>query len=68
MQAFVDGVSVYNSSSFTWDGNNGSLYMELETLENTRIDNLAISIVPEPSTALLAGLCAGSLMLRRRRS
>ena len=66
MQAWVDGVSVFNNS-FDWAGNNGSLFMELETLENTRIDNLAISVVPEPSTAALAGLCAASLIFRRRR-
>ena len=65
--ASVDGTSVYNGS-FQWAGNSGGLYMELETLENTRIDNLSISSIPEPSVAALGLLCGSILMRRRRRA
>jgi hypothetical protein len=67
MKAWVDGVTVFESNTFTWAGNSGQLYMELETLENTRIDNLAISTIPEPSVAALAGFCAAGVLVRRRR-
>jgi hypothetical protein len=43
--ATVDGVVAY-TATFTWAGNNGGLYMELETLENTRIDNIRLSTPP----------------------
>lgn len=63
----VDGLQVA-SDSFTWDSNGGQMRMELGNgVANSRIDNLTISTVPEPTAALLLvsalGLCA-----RRRRA
>ena len=68
VRASVNGQNVYNGA-FAWSGNAGSLYMELETLQNTRIDNLSISTVPEPTTTLIQGLigAAGLAMTTRRR-
>ncbi len=48
MIATVDGMEVWNTSDFDWNNNGGSLYLELGTYENTRIDNLQISTLPEP--------------------
>ena len=63
----VDGLQVA-SDSFTWSGNAGAMRMELGNgVANSRIDNLTISTIPEPTSALLLvsalGLCA-----RRRRA
>ncbi len=42
-RSFVDGFEVANDS-FTWDGNGGNIFMELETYESgARIDNLTVS-------------------------
>ena len=47
--AFVDGTQVLNNFAFQWDNNAGVIHFELGTLtDGTRIDNLAISSVPEP--------------------
>ena len=71
VSASVDGVSVLDSLPFQWDNNGGALYMELGNLATgTRIDNLAISSVPEPTTLGIlstAGLGLG-LFARRRRT
>lgn len=65
--ARVDGSAPLLNRTFQWAGNNGSLYMELGTnAGGTRIDNLSITAVPEPS-ALVCTLLAGSLALNRRR-
>ena len=63
----VDGVQVA-SDVFTWDANGGQMRMELGHLaENTRVDNLSISTIPEPSAAALFGLGIFGLLARRRR-
>ena len=66
--ANVDGTEIYNDNPFTWSGNNGELYLELGTLENTLIDNVTISNipVPEPSSSILALVGALGLIRRRR--
>jgi len=68
--AAVDGVSVLDSLPFQWDNNSGALYMELGNLATgTRIDNLAIASVPEPTTLGIlstAGLGLGLIARRRR--
>jgi hypothetical protein len=66
IKAYESGTNVY-TGSFTWAGNSGQLYMELETLENTTIDNLSISTVPEPSAVGLGLLCVAGIASRRRR-
>jgi hypothetical protein len=56
VRATVDGVQVA-SDNFTWDGNAGALYMELEcyNLDGTLFDNYTVSTVPVIySTALSA--------------
>ena len=68
LTASVDGTEVYSGSPFTWDNNGGELYFEIGTLENTRLDNVTISTIPEPSASLLALVGAAGVMLRRRRS
>lgn len=45
VEARVDGTAVY-SGGFTWSGNGGRLFMEIETNENTRLDNVSISTIP----------------------
>jgi hypothetical protein len=66
LTASVDGTEVYSGNPFTWDGNANSLYFEIGTLENTALDNVQISSIPEPSASLLA-LFGGLGLLRRRR-
>lgn len=76
--SFADGSSVNAKSrvdgmlladdTFTWDGNGGAMRMELGSgLAGTRVDNLSISTVPEPSAAALL-LGALGLAARRRRA
>lgn len=67
--AFVDGVEILDDYVFQWDNNNGSLYFELGTLAiGTKIDNLMVSSIPEPSTAGILGVaCLGLASMRRRR-
>jgi hypothetical protein len=69
VSALVDGMSVLDGQLFQWENNSGELYMELGTLAaGTRIDNFAISSVPEPSGAALIGAASlGLASLRRRR-
>jgi hypothetical protein len=66
MNAFENGTQVY-TGNFSWSGNAGQLYMELETLENTLIDNLMISTIPEPSGIALGMLGGFGLTMCRRR-
>jgi hypothetical protein len=62
VSASVDGVNVLSNFAFKWEGNLGESYMELGNLAaGTRIDNFAISTVPEPSTMAMLG--AGALLL-----
>ncbi len=67
--ASVNGVEVLTDKLFNLDNNAGRFYMELENIvPNTRIDNLTISSVPEPSTlGVVAAATAGFGLLRRRR-
>jgi len=66
--ASVDGQTVV-SHTFQWNNNNGELYMELGSLVNgTRIDNLAITTIPEPASVFLFGTAFGLAALRRRRA
>lgn len=63
----VNGVEVANDS-FVWDGNSGELRFELGSISaNSRIDNLTISVIPEPTTAAIALSSLLGLGLRRRR-
>lgn len=63
----VNGVQVA-SDNFVWDGNNGELRFELGSISaNSRIDNLTIATIPEPSTAAIALCSLFGLGLRRRR-
>jgi hypothetical protein len=64
--ANVDGIEVFNESSFTLDNNNGELYFEIGNLESTLLDNVTISSIPEPSTVLLTALGLAGLVRRRR--
>ena len=65
--ANVDGTEVFNGGGFTWDGNGGEFYFEIGTLENTLIDNVAISSIPEPSIGGLFALSSLALLRRRRK-
>ena len=63
----VDGTQVANDN-FTWDSNGGEMRMEMgHNAANTRIDNLAISTVPEPSSVLILALGCAGMGLRRKR-
>ena len=66
VNASLNGTNAY-TGAFQWNGNGGALFMELETLENTRINSFSVSSIPEPSAPVLAALCAGTMVLRRRR-
>jgi hypothetical protein len=67
MTADVDGTQIYTGSPFTWDGNGGEFYFELGTLENTLIDNIRISSIPEPTAAAMFALSALALLRRQRK-
>ncbi len=63
----VDGVQVA-SDTFTWDGNGGEMRMELgHNASGELVDNLTVSIVPEPSSLMLCGLAMAGFISRRRR-
>lgn len=64
--SFVNGLQVA-SDNFAWDGNAGQLRMELGSISaNSRIDNLTIGTVPEPSIPALSSLLILGLLRRRR--
>ena len=63
----VDGTQVA-SDTFTWDGNGGEMRMEMgHNAADTRVDNLMITTVPEPSSALILTLGVAGMGLRRKR-
>jgi hypothetical protein len=64
--ANVDGTEVYNGNPFTLDNNGGELYFEIGNLQNTLLDNVTISSVPEPSVVLMSLLGLAGLVRRRR--
>ncbi|MFO0202362.1 MAG: PEP-CTERM sorting domain-containing protein, partial [Alphaproteobacteria bacterium] len=55
--------------------NVASLYLRFTNIQtavssasgSNRIDNIAINVVPEPSTVALVGLAVGGMLLRRRK-
>ncbi|MGC6458619.1 MAG: thrombospondin type 3 repeat-containing protein [Akkermansiaceae bacterium] len=55
MIASVDGVEVYNGSGFTFDNNLGALYFEIGNLEDTILDNLAISALGDSGYRISLG-------------
>jgi hypothetical protein len=75
--SFADGASVTATSkvngtqvasdSFTWDSNGGAMYMELGKNDPSLVNNLTVSVIPEPSSALLSSLAMLGLIARRRR-
>lgn len=68
-QAFINGGSPVSSGSFTWSGTNENyiaLYSNY-TLDRGTIGSFEVTAVPEPTSALMAGLLAGCGLLRRRR-
>ena len=76
--SFADGSAVTATSrvngfqvardTFNWDGNAGAMRMELGNgVNNTRIDNLRINTIPEPTGAVLLSASLGLMALRRRR-
>jgi sugar lactone lactonase YvrE len=53
--ALIDGI-LLDTHAFTWDGNGGSIHMELESLETgMRIDNYSVSAVSDLATACTLG-------------
>ena len=63
----IDGVFL-GATSFQWDGNGGVLNIELGNLaQGTKLDNISLISVPEPSGPAMLGI-AGLAALRRRRS
>ena len=63
----INGFTV-TSDTFNWDGNSGAMRMELGNgVANTRIDNLAIRSIPEPTGAALLASSLGLVALFRRR-
>lgn len=64
MTAVVDGTTVA-TQTFDWNGNAGTQFIEMGNVASgTRIDNFAITTIPEPTLGLIA---AGALVVRRRR-
>jgi hypothetical protein len=64
----VNGFVVANDT-FNWDGNSGAMRMEMGNgVANTRIDNLRIDTIPEPTGAVLLSAGLGLMALRRRRA
>ncbi len=68
MRASVDGVRV-SENQFSWDDNNGALYMELETNQlGSLIDNYSVSTIPADleiaidNTSFISGLGQGGLI------
>jgi hypothetical protein len=68
VRATVDGVLV-SSNTFFWDGNAGTLFMELETVQSgTLIDNYSVSTVPVmyltslSGTSFISGITPSSLI------
>jgi len=65
---FINDVLIDGNRSFTWDGD-GTNYLALSGYRGNNpdlaIDNFSVTVVPEPTTALLGGL--GMLFLLRRR-
>jgi hypothetical protein len=68
MNASIDGTQVWSatSSTFDWNNNGGAIYLELESHEDTKLDNVSVSTIPEPST-ILATLMGGVALLSARR-
>jgi hypothetical protein len=63
----IDGVFL-GSTSFQWDGNGGVLNIELGNLaQGTKLDNISVSSIPEPSVPAILGI-AGLAALRRGRN
>ena len=72
VSATVNGTAIDLGAhaNITWDAD-GANYIQFEVYQNNnfRMDNLAIAtVVPEPSTAALAGLGAALLIIRRRKA
>ncbi len=68
--ASVGGTPVLSGYGFTWSNGLAGIHMEVESLRTgTRVDNLALSTIPEPGVLALAGigLVVTSLAVRRRR-
>ncbi len=64
----MDGVNVLSNQTFQWENNGGALYMELGNLATgTKVDNLSVRTIPEPSTLGLLSVATLALSLARRR-
>lgn len=61
----LNGTQVADDT-FTWNANAGQMRMELGASIQSRVDNLMIATVPEPSAALLGSLACLGLLRRRR--
>ena len=68
VSAAVNGQAVLTAQPFLWENNGGALFMELGNLASgTRIDNLSITTIPEPSAGILSLAAGIALTLRRSR-
>jgi hypothetical protein len=65
-EVFYNGVS-QGTGSFAWNATNSN-YIGLDGRDNTAVvfDNLSITAIPEPSSALIGGLGLLALLRRRR--